>query len=137
MHTRACQYAAYFLDLGIRPGDLVAFYLQNSPEFIFAWLGLWAIGCAPALINFNLAGDALTHCLKVSGAKIMLVDEEEKVHVRIEEQRGIIESELGMQAIVLDHPLKTAIASKPAQRPDDSYRDGVKGNFPAMIVYTR
>lgn len=42
-HTKACQYATYFLELGIRPGELVAFCLQNSPEFICAWLGLWAI----------------------------------------------------------------------------------------------
>ena len=42
-HTKACQYAGYFLGLGVRPGELVAFYLQNSPEFISAWLGLWAI----------------------------------------------------------------------------------------------
>ena len=42
-HTNSCQYATYFLELGVRPGELVAFYLQNSPEFIFAWLGLWAI----------------------------------------------------------------------------------------------
>lgn len=43
-HDRVCQYAAYFLELGVRPGDLVAFYLENSPEFLFAWLGLFAIG---------------------------------------------------------------------------------------------
>ena len=111
--------------------------MQNSPEFIFAWLGLWAIGCGPALINFNLAGDALIHCLKVSGAKIILVDGEEKVNARIEEKRETIEAEFGMQAIILDQQLKTAIAARAAQRPDDSYRDGVKGSFPAMIIYTR
>ncbi|KAL2055030.1 hypothetical protein ABVK25_004852 [Lepraria finkii] len=136
VHTRACQYAAYFLELGGRPGELVAFYLQNSPEFIFAWLGLWAIGCGPAMINFNLAGDALIHCLKVSGAKVILVDGEEKVNTRIEKKRETIEAELGMQAIILDQQLKTAIAARVAQRPDDSYRDGVKGSFPAMIIYT-
>ena len=43
LHTKACQYAGYFLELGLRPGELVAFCLQNSPDFICAWLGLWAI----------------------------------------------------------------------------------------------
>jgi acyl-CoA synthetase (AMP-forming)/AMP-acid ligase II len=41
---RVYQYAAYFLKLGIRPGQLVAFYLKNAPEYMIAWLGLWAIG---------------------------------------------------------------------------------------------
>ena len=44
LSLRANQYATFFLALGVRPGDLVAFYLQNSPEFFCAWLGLWAIG---------------------------------------------------------------------------------------------
>lgn len=44
LSRRANQYATYFLALGVKPGDLVAFYLQNSPEFFFAWVGLLAIG---------------------------------------------------------------------------------------------
>lgn len=134
-HNKACQYAAYLLELGIRPGELVAFCLQNSPEFIFAWLGLWVIGCAPAMINFNLAGDALLHCLKISGAKLVLVDEEQKVRTRIEDERQSLEK-LGIQAIVLSRDLKSSIAAKDAQRPDDSYREGLIASFPAVLFYT-
>lgn len=43
VYEQALRYATFFLDLGVKPGQLVAFYLQNQPEFIFAWLGLWAI----------------------------------------------------------------------------------------------
>ncbi|KAM0798538.1 hypothetical protein BDR22DRAFT_974536 [Usnea florida] len=135
-YNRACQYAAYFLELGVRPGELVAFYLRNSPEFIFAWLGLWAIGCAPAMINFNLAGDALVHCLKISGAKIIIVDEEEEVSMRIKDENQRIEVKLGMQAIVLSADLKSNIAAKMAQRPDDSYREGLTVSFPSALFYT-
>ena len=134
-HDKACQYAAYFLDEGIRPGQIVAFCLQNSPEFIFAWLGLWAIGCAPAMINFNLAGDALIHCLKVSGAKLVLVDQEPKIQNRVADEKQRIE-ELGMATTVLDTELKATIAVKSIQRPDDSYRDGVTKAFPGAIFYT-
>jgi acyl-CoA synthetase (AMP-forming)/AMP-acid ligase II len=45
--VRANQYATYFLQLGVVPGELVAFYLQNSPEFFFAWLGLLTIDGKP------------------------------------------------------------------------------------------
>ena len=51
VYEKACQYAGWFLELGIKPGELVAFYLQNSPEFIFAWLGLWAIVCGLASLK--------------------------------------------------------------------------------------
>lgn len=137
IHTRACQYASFFLELDVRPGQLVALYLQNSPEFIFVWLGLWAIGCAPAMINFNLGGDALIHCLKVSGAKVLLVDEDEKVKTRVQNERQRIEDELGMNLNVLSMELKSRIASRLPERPDDSYREGVKGNFPTALFYTR
>lgn len=43
-NVRVNQYAAFFLELGVRPGQLVAFYLQNSPDFLFAWVGLLATG---------------------------------------------------------------------------------------------
>ena len=42
------RYANWFLKMGVKPGDYVAFYLGNSPEFVFAWLGLWAVGGAPS-----------------------------------------------------------------------------------------
>ena len=88
------------------------------------------------MINFNLAGDALVHCLKLSGAEAVLVDEEEKVRTRIEGQRQTIE-ELDMRTIVLSWDLKRSIAAKTAQRPDNSYRDGVKGSSPSVLFYTR
>ena len=88
------------------------------------------------MINFNLAGDALIHCLKISGARVVVVDEEEKIRARIWNERQAIEK-LGMQAIVLSRDLKSSIASKTAQRPDDSYRAGLEGSFPSAVFYTR
>ena len=88
------------------------------------------------MINFNLTGDALIHCLKISGAKLVLVDEEDKVRSRVEDERRRIE-ELGMQTVVLSEDLKKSIAGKSAQRPDDSYRKGLKGSFPSALFYTR
>lgn len=88
------------------------------------------------MVNFNLAGDALIHCLKLSGAELVLVDEDENVQNRVVDEQQKIEQGLGMRPIVLNKELKDAIAAKPIQRPDDSYREGVKGDFPAAILYT-
>lgn len=88
------------------------------------------------MINFNLAGNAFIHCLKLSGAKVMIVDEEKKLRARVEGERQTIE-ELGIQAIVLSGELKSSIAAKNAQRPDDTYREGIEASFPAAIFYTR
>ncbi len=93
-------------------------------------------GCAPAMINFNLTGDALVHCLKVSGAKVVLVDQDAGVQERIENERTKL-GQLGMTLVHLNESLKQDIAMRTPQRPEDSYREGVKGNFPAALFYTR
>jgi acyl-coenzyme A synthetase/AMP-(fatty) acid ligase len=121
----------------VKPKDLVSFYLTNSPDFVFAWLGLWAIGAAPAMINYNLAGKALMHCLGVSGASLLLVDEDPALRARSEEVQEQIKGELKMRIIVMDKDVKNGIRSLNAERPSDSYRDRVRGDDPTAIFYTR
>lgn len=95
------------------------------------------IGCAPALVNFNTSGNSLVHCLKISGAKIIVVDQDEKISVRIDEETQRIENELHMKIVKLSEHLKQDIAAQNASRIDDSYRAGVQGDFPAALLYTR
>ena len=121
----------------MKPHDYVAFYLTNSPDFVLAWLGLWAIGAAPAMINYNLAGKALIHCLKVPKAKLLLVDEESALRARIDEEREMIEGELGMNVVVLDEQVKNKVRDQEAKRPEDAYRDEIKGDWPMVMFYTR
>lgn len=131
------QYAQWYLSRGVQPHDLVSFYLTNSPDFIFAWLGLWAIGAAPAMINYNLAGKALIHCLKVAGSRLIIVDDIPELVGRVEVVRGEIEGTLGATICTLDASTKSAIGSEKAERPGDSYRKDVRGNSPMAIFYTR
>lgn len=136
-YDRVHQFARWFLQQGVKPGDLVSFYLMNSAEFVMAWLGLWAIGAAPAMINYNLSGKALIHCLKVSGAKSLLVDEDPELVARIEDMRADIEGQLGIRITVLDREVKKDIRTMKAERPEDRFREGVKGDWPMSIFYTR
>ncbi|XP_071964618.1 long-chain fatty acid transport protein 2-like [Antedon mediterranea] len=52
--------------------DTVALIMPNEPAFIFSFFGLAKIGINCALINYNLRGRALLHCIKISGAKSIL-----------------------------------------------------------------
>ncbi|KAK5126498.1 hypothetical protein LTR08_004763 [Meristemomyces frigidus] len=136
VYRRACCWASFLLDEGIQPGELVGTYLMNSPEFMFNMLGLWGVGCAPAMINYNLGGDGLVHCLKVAGSKVLIVDEEEGCRERVEAVRERIETELGMRIIIVSSELKAAIFARTATRPDDSLRNTLSGTFPIFIFYT-
>ncbi len=136
-YNKVNQYGQWFLQQGVKPGDLVAFYLMNSPDYMFAWLGLWSIGAAPAMINYNLAGKALLHCLKISGAKLLLVDEEPALRARIEDVGPRLEGELAIKFILVDSSVKAGISATGDERPSDAYREVVKGDWPMCLFYTR
>ncbi|KAL4905250.1 hypothetical protein BDW74DRAFT_185296 [Aspergillus multicolor] len=131
----ASQYAHFFLSRGVKKGELVAFYLQNRAEFIFAWLGLWLLGCAPAAINYNLAGDALVHCLRISGARIVLVDDEVDCQGRMQ---GVEEelSGLGMESVLVDQNfIRGVIPAFPTTVQEEGrlVKD-TPGEYPAILL---
>ena len=64
--------ANYFRNEGYTCGDTVAMVLENSPEYVALWLGMAKIGVHAALINTNLRGDALLHCVNISDAKAVV-----------------------------------------------------------------
>ncbi|QKX57166.1 uncharacterized protein TRUGW13939_04274 [Talaromyces rugulosus] len=133
--AKASQLGHYFLSLGVRPGQLVAMYMTNSPEFLFVWLGLLSIGCAPATLNYNLNGEALIHCLKVPQAKFIVLDDDVGCRQRIDENRSTIEDELGLKILPLGETMK-AIQTFPETAPDVQYRMNVPENFPVSLIYT-
>jgi crotonobetaine/carnitine-CoA ligase len=63
------------LDLGVRPGESVALFLETSIELVDAWLGCAAIGAVSVPINIANRGDFLVHQLRDSQAVVVLVDE--------------------------------------------------------------
>ncbi|KAK5142040.1 hypothetical protein LTR32_005540, partial [Rachicladosporium monterosium] len=134
---QCCRWARFLEEQGVRPGELVGTYMGNSPEYMFNMLGLWALGAAPAMINCNLGGEGLVHCLRIAGSKVLVVDaEDEGCRERVEGVRERLEGELGMRVVVVDAVVKAAISKREVSRPGDEYRDGVTGTFPIFIFYT-
>jgi fatty-acyl-CoA synthase len=58
----------------MRRGDVVALFLPNRIEYLAAWYGLMKVGVVSALINSNLTGRALAHCVDIAGAAHAIVD---------------------------------------------------------------
>jgi len=77
------------------------------------------------------------HCLGVSGASLLLVDEDPALRARVEEVQEQIGGELKMRIIVMDKDVKNGIRSLNAERPSDTYRERMKGDDPMVIFYTR
>lgn len=70
---RANQYARWALDRGLAKGDTVCLFMQNRPEYLAVWLGITKVGGVVALLNTNLAGSALAHCINVVCPKHVIV----------------------------------------------------------------
>jgi fatty-acyl-CoA synthase len=67
------RYARWGLEQGLEPGATVCLVMPNCPDYVAIWLGISQIGCAVALINTNLAGDALAHCIRLADARHIIV----------------------------------------------------------------
>lgn len=136
VHDHAVQWAQFFLSQGVKPGDMVGIYLMNSADFLVIWLGLWCIGCAPALLNYNLKGDSLVHCLRISSVKLVLVDPDPECQDRFLDTWEAIEQELGVTHFTVSPAFLTKVYDAQVSTPDDSYRSKVSGTSPVCLLYT-
>ena len=73
LSARANRYAHWAYERGIRKGDVVCLIMPNRPEYMAAWLGLTQAGGVVALINTNLTGHALAHCINAVQPKHVIV----------------------------------------------------------------
>jgi fatty-acyl-CoA synthase len=71
---RANQYARWAMAQGIRTGDVVALMMPNRPEYLAVWLGIARAGGVTALLNTNLTGQALAHCVNIARPGHVIVD---------------------------------------------------------------
>jgi len=75
---RECERLAGFLqqECGVRRGDRVALYMQNSPQFIIAFYAILRADAAVVPINpMNLTNE-VRYMLEDSGAKVLLASQE-------------------------------------------------------------
>jgi fatty-acyl-CoA synthase len=69
---KSLRYARWGLTRGLRKGDAVALVMESCPDYVAIWTGLTRIGVVVALVNHNLAGAALAHCVDVAAPRLVL-----------------------------------------------------------------
>ena len=70
---RANQYARWALDQGLAKGDVVCLLMSSRPEYMAIWLGITSVGVVVSLLNTNLEGSSLAHCIRVVSPKRIIV----------------------------------------------------------------
>ncbi|MBM3845419.1 MAG: long-chain fatty acid--CoA ligase [Verrucomicrobia bacterium] len=75
IRASASRLAAYWSrELGIRPGDRVAVWLRNSPEFVLCFKAALRLGAVLVPINNFLKEEETQHILEDSGARLLICD---------------------------------------------------------------
>ena len=74
--ARSNQYTRWALELDLQPGTAVGLMMPNRPEYLAAWLGVTRAGCVAALLNTNLVGPALAHCMRAAGMQHLIAQDE-------------------------------------------------------------
>ncbi len=135
---RANQFAHWGLSVGLTKGDCVALFMENRPDYIAFWAGMAKIAVKTALINYNLTGAGLAHCIKVANARAIVMNPE--LAPQFETARSQTALELGAFVLGGQAPGQTWIDASVARlstaRPEKELRAGVKGGEVALYIYT-
>jgi fatty-acyl-CoA synthase len=124
----ANRFAHWGLAQGLARGARVAVLLPNRLEYLPLWFGLSKIGVAAALINHQLTGEALSHCLDLSGATLCITDATTSAAFEA--------VATGMREWRLDGALGEALAAASSSRPPRCGRAGLTARDTALLIYT-
>ena len=138
MDALANRIARWALGQGLARGQAVALFLPNRLEYLPIWFGLTKVGVVPALINNQLAGEALAHCLRISQASICIVDDAtaaacQGVREQVEPLADVWT--LGETGGDL-RDLPAAIAAIGDSRPGSGVRAGMTARDTALYIFT-
>ncbi|WP_269515603.1 long-chain-acyl-CoA synthetase [Brevundimonas subvibrioides] len=142
LDAMANRYGHWARNRGLRRSDVVGLVMSNRAEYIAAWMGFAKVGVATALINTNLTGQALAHCLNIAGVAQVVADEE--TWRRCEEARPFVTRTMMLWVLGLQDAdevserrgLDNPVRSGSSVRPQKSVRDGLTNRDTALYIYT-
>jgi long-chain acyl-CoA synthetase len=114
--------AVALLERGLQPGDRVAVYLQNRPEFVITELAAWKAGALLVPVNPMLKSAELEFVLQDSGARVLVLEPELRREVTLASELMLPPDELWR----LVERYRGQRPPAPALKPDDV----------AYLVYT-
>ncbi len=134
----ANRVASWALAQGYGPGDTIAFFSHNRLEYVAIWYGLSKVGVIAALLNTQLVGKSLAHCITVAESKAIitepeLLDEAVKVNANMDTPLPIWSLD-GPATDAQDFDAALAAASD--QPPDINIRKDLRARDVVLKMFT-
>lgn len=136
LDARANRYANWARSQGIKSGDAVALLMENRPDYICAWLGMFKIGAQVALINTNLQGAALAHSISISTARWLILGAELAQNLLGASFENACAIWAQGDAVEGAQDLSTALSRASPVSPGKSARAGVTCKDRAFYIFT-
>jgi citronellyl-CoA synthetase len=76
LNEQSNRYTAALRGRGLKKGDTASLMMENRIEYLATLLALNKLGVTAALINTNLTGRSLLHCIKITNSKVCIFGEE-------------------------------------------------------------
>jgi len=136
------RYARWALAQGVRVGDVVGLMMGNSPEYLAIWLGVTHVGGVVALLNSNLVGASLAHCINTVMPKHLIVDAGLMPALRSAETHLLVKSTLWVNGKDAADPspagnrIDTGIKHYTGGRLSKSERRSVTLSHKALLIFT-
>ncbi len=134
----ANRFAHWGKGINLRRGQTVALFMPNRLEYFPIWYGLSKIGVVTALINNQLSGLALAHCLNIAQAACIIVDAE--TSPVFEAAKGLLERPLPQWVFGPAHgeqrDLVQALKSCSQLPPDKIVREDIRARDTALLIFT-
>jgi fatty-acyl-CoA synthase len=134
----ANRFAHWGKSLNLRRGQTVALFMPNRIEYFAVWYGLSKIGVVTALINNQLSGLPLAHCLNISGASHVIVDPE--TSLVFDAARSMLEKPLQQWVLGAartdQRDLVQALRSCSQLAPDRVVREDMRARDTALLIFT-
>lgn len=135
---RANRYARWALARGIGKGDTVALMMLNRPEYIAAWLGIIRVGGVVALVNTNLTGQGLAHCLSIVRARQLILGAD--LAAAYDGARGMLDQApevwVAGKGKSNSQRIEPALEALPGDALSASERASLSIEDPALYIYT-
>lgn len=134
----ANRVAHWALEQGLKPGDTVALFMPNCWQYIAIWFGLSKVGVITSLLNNQLSGHSLAHCLSIGDTRhAIIAGELGEAYLSACE-----EGDLDVPAWSLDGEFEgardfgAALTRQSEERPPLAARESVKPRDPVLKMFT-
>ena len=118
-HAQAAAVAGWLAAQGTRPGDRVAVFMKNAPEFLVLLYGIWMAGAVAVPVNAKLHGREAAWIIGDAGAALAfastgLAEDLEQAMAQVGAVARVIRADAAGLAPVLSHRAQAGICPREA-----------------------